>query len=291
MEKRLLRFKYCDSKFYPYLEKVLNRLPVEIKEDILNDKNLQIFGDREFSKLIGAYFTFDEPVTNVVYLNTSILKEPEYEIIHVIVHELAHHVAGKGKTGLPEKEAEELVLKWGFAMESEKVSYDRPILESAFYDTGYKWALNQKDQDLIDKFGEYFEDWDNDNLSQGQFEDLQCETDTTAILNEMGQFESDTDINGDSEKEIFTDVVSIEKGVIWGVMGRVKEIFSKRSSYYSDVDTSTGDLLTTLEEIKMKFDKLSSLPKSIDFIEKMAAYEILDCGGKVAEFLEEYIEN
>jgi hypothetical protein len=290
MEKRLLRFKYCDPKFYPYLEKVLNRLPVEIKGDILNDKNLQILSHKDFSKLNGAHFTFDEPVTNVVYLNTSILKEPEHEIIYVIVHELAHHVAGKGKTGLPEKEAEELVLKWDFVMESEKASYDRPIVESAFYDTGYKWATIQEDQDLIDKFGEYFEDWDNDNLSQEQLEYL-YETYPTAILNEMGQLGGGEDINGNSEKEIFADVFSIYKSVIWGVMGRVKEILSKRRSYYGDFDTSTADLLTTLEEIKIKFDKLSSLPKSVDFIEKMAAYEILDCGGNVAEFLEEYKEN
>jgi hypothetical protein len=227
MEKRILRFKYCDSKFYPYLEKVLNRLPDEIKEDILNNKNLQVLGKKNFLLAFGIYLKFDEPITNIVYLNTSILQSPEHVIIHTIAHELAHYATGKGKTGLWEKEAEEMVLKWGFDMESEKSDYHRPILESWGYDVGYKWASKQKEQDLIDDFGPFFEDWDNDRLSVKQFEILHYKLDPISIMDEMEQAEGDRDIRGESEEKKIMDDGFGDKGVIWGVMGRLKEIFAK----------------------------------------------------------------
>ena len=42
MDKRIARFKHCDSRFYPYLEKVLGKLPGEVKEEVLNNQALQI---------------------------------------------------------------------------------------------------------------------------------------------------------------------------------------------------------------------------------------------------------
>jgi hypothetical protein len=227
------------------------------------------------------YSKFDEPFTDIVYLNARILKTPEPEIIYTIAHELAHYVVGKGKTGLYEKEAEGMVLKWGFVMESEIFDYDRPILESGGHDIGYKWASKQKDQDLKDKFGQYFEDWNNDRLSEEQIELLYYDIDTTSIIAEMGQLEDGRDINEGSEKPMIMNDGSIDRGIIWGVMGRLKEINSKIRSYYNDENASKADFLKTLEEINMKFEKLFSLGAIGGFIEEMHTYGI-------PEFLENY---
>jgi len=291
MEKRILRFKHCDSRFYPYLEKVLNRLPDEIKEDILNNKNLQILGNKNILIALGMHLKFDEPITNIVYLNTLFLKRPEHIIIHAIAHELAHYVAGKGKTGLREKEAEEMVVKWGFDKESEKVEYHRPILESWGYEVGYNWASKQKDQDLIDNFKEFFEDWDNDRLSGEQLEKLIYDLDPISIMAEMGQLEGGGDTSEESDKIMIMDGVSGDKGIIWGVMGRLKEIFAKQSSHYVDEDASKTEFFKTLEEINKKFDRLFSLNAYGEFFKEMHRYEIPNISVKVDMFLKEYREN
>jgi len=288
MEKRILRFKNCDSKFYPYLEKVLNRLPHETKEDILNNKNLQILGNEDFLATLGMNFRFDDPITNIVYLNQIYLKEPEHSIIYTIAHELAHYVAGKGETGLYEKEAEEKMLKWGFNVEVEKRNYHRPILESFGYKAGYMWASKQKEQGLLDDFGEFFEDWDDDTLSGEQIEKLHYAVDPTSIMAEVAQFEDEDGMSEDSEKDMIIDDGFGDKGVIWGIMGRLKEIIVQKNSIYIDEDASKTEFINTLEEINRKFIKLFSLNACTDFFREMHHYEIPELSIKVDQFLEEY---
>jgi hypothetical protein len=284
MENRLSRFKYCDSKFYPYLEKVLNRLPIEDKERILNDTSFQIMGGKDFRGNDGTYYPFDEPVTSLVYLNNLILTRPEYDLIHTIAHELAHHVAGKGKTGLYEKEAEELLLKWGFEDESEKVEYGNPIMESEGYKLGYEWALEQKDQHLLDSFEEYYGDWENGALSEERMNLLHYDIDPLSLLEATERIAETIGING----ELSGDPAYLDKGIIWGIMGRVKEIILNRESHYSITSKSDAEFFESLEKINSEFDKLFMLRAYGDFFEEMHRYGIPDLSVKVDEFLRTY---
>ena len=49
MDQRMTRFKHCDLRFFPYLEKVLDRLPGRIREDILNSTALQVVAGEDCS--------------------------------------------------------------------------------------------------------------------------------------------------------------------------------------------------------------------------------------------------
>jgi hypothetical protein len=225
MVEKISRFKF-DAAFQPYLVKVLNRLPADVKEKILNDKTLQLISSRSVIEIAGIYFYFDEPISHLVYLNGNILKTPEYNIIHTIAHELAHYIVGRGQTGLYEKEAEDLLIKWGFEEESKKVDYQTPFLESSGYEIGYKWALEQKDNELLSNFGEFYEPWDNGTLSAEQLQDLLYVTDVASILSpNFEPTSTDESMEQMSEPDAIIDFdLSADKGVIWGIMARVKEI-------------------------------------------------------------------
>jgi hypothetical protein len=142
--KKLSRFCFCDRELYPYIKKVLLRLPEEVcYGEVLDDLDLEIISFGEYAR--GAFYPLPNTAKKLVILNESILGLPEFEIIHTIAHEIAHKVIGKGKTGLLEKEAEKLLIAWGFKKESEAVYYNAPILESMGYEMGYEWAKKQKD--------------------------------------------------------------------------------------------------------------------------------------------------
>ena len=52
MVEKISRFKF-DAAFQPYLVKVLNRLPADVKEKILNDKTLQLISSRSVIEIAG----------------------------------------------------------------------------------------------------------------------------------------------------------------------------------------------------------------------------------------------
>jgi hypothetical protein len=95
-------------------------------------------------------------------------------------------------------------------------------------------------------------------------------------------------VSEDFQKDIIN---SLSKGVIWGVMGRLKEIILQKRSRYIDEDASKTEFINTLEEIKRKFIKLFSLNACRDFFEKMHHYKITELSNNINKFLEEYKRN
>ena len=53
MDERLNRFKFCDLWLYPYLDRVFSRLPENLREEILNNKDFQIVSYATFSDICG----------------------------------------------------------------------------------------------------------------------------------------------------------------------------------------------------------------------------------------------
>lgn len=259
INKKILRFKYCDDRFYPYIEKVLKRLPKGVCfKDILDDLSLEMIS---FSKETnGQFYDFLNQVKDLVVLNESILNSPESNIIHVIVHELAHKVAKEGKTGLNEKEAEELLHTWGFEKESEAVNYLKPIWESEGYKIGYEWAEKQED---LSAFEEYYHEWNEERLTGERLEMLWYIADATSMLVEEMGAENKESIP--EEKIFLDDEFRMERGVIWGIMGvlkerkeRLKERFSHKSGGENEVF-----FIETLEKVSSECNKLWNTNKSI----------------------------
>lgn len=161
-------------------------------------------------------------IKSLVVLNESILNLPESEIIDAI----AHKIAKRGETDLNEREAEELLVKWGFKKEVDETKSGRPILESEGYQIGYEWAKKQKD---LSKFEEFYNEWNDGRLSKERLEELLYVADPFSILYEMGFFEGkgvnfiDEDDFLEIPKDAAFDNGSLNKDIVWGVIGFLKE--------------------------------------------------------------------
>jgi hypothetical protein len=167
IKERVERFK-CSPEFHPYLVKVLERLPEDVlRRKILDGSWLEIvsFNPNTYGHCLRLSF----PTNDLIILNEAILEQPEPEILYTIAHELGHMVAGSGKTGLWEKEAEDLVRAWGFEEESREVAYEPAILEDQGYQIGYQWAADQKD---LNDFKEFFGEWSRDALTSDRCSQL-----------------------------------------------------------------------------------------------------------------------
>jgi hypothetical protein len=115
IKQRVARFTHCDPNFYPYIEKVLRRLPkgVRIKQ-VLEDLSFEIV---TFDDTNGQFFLLPNQIQSFLVLDRSLLKQAESVIIYTIARQLAYKTIGKRDTVLYAKEAEELLIKWGFADE------------------------------------------------------------------------------------------------------------------------------------------------------------------------------
>ncbi len=202
MDKRITRFKLCDYRFYPYLEKVLERLPGEVKEDVLNNKTLEILSDEDILEAYVSQNEFDNPIKTLLYLNAKILKEPDHRIIHTIAHEIANYVLRDGETVFYEKEAEDLLINWGFEEEVHAVRYDQAMAKSEGYKLGYEWAKKQDKEYLLQHFGLYFDEWNDKGLG---------------IMSDVNQYKKQYTVE---DEETF----SLRETVIAGIMIALKEM-------------------------------------------------------------------
>lgn len=252
------RFKHCDDRFYPYLDKIVNRLPEKVKRTVLHDQSFQIVSCGAW----GRYYQFDSPIKHLAYIDESILKEPEFQIIHTIAHEIAHWIGRKRKTGLWEKEAEDLLIKWGFEKEVEKAQYWRPICESEGYKIGYEWA--KKHEDDLSEYEEFFDEWNEGRLSAERLDRLDEAVDLKSILYEMGLLEQEQteDIN---EGSTIHDDYSMENGISGGIMGFMKEKKQRIGYEYPEKDARKTDFLELLKRINNDFSKLFALLPCLDY--------------------------
>ena len=225
MDKRITRFNHCNSRFYPYLEEVLARLPEEVREDVLNNKSLQIVADEDFNEKCVLCYQFDYPVKNLVYLNIEDLNDPNHQLIHTIAHGIARYVIGEAKADFDEKEVERLLVNWGFEKEVEADRYDQAIVESESYRIGYERARKQDKEYLLQHFGLYFDEWNEHGLrkmSSEKYEMLHDQIDTLSIRADT--VESKKDDYVEPEKDKISETYSLGEEIITGIMVALKEI-------------------------------------------------------------------
>ena len=125
---------------------------------------------------------------------------------------------------MKEKEAEKLLKKWRFKEEVDNRQNYLSVLISIGYKIGQGWASNQNKGDLLSRFEEFYEDWNDDNLSKIRYEMLYEELDPSSIIAEL----SDTlDQELDDPRVALAMLENyhlFEKGIIWGIMSAVKKI-------------------------------------------------------------------
>ena len=147
MNKRINRFKLCDLRFYSYLARVIERLPEDVREMVLNDRSFQIITDDEVTDALVLRYEFGAPIRTLVYLNTKILYEPDHQIIHTIASEIAHYIFKKqgAHTLILERKLDSLLIEWGFKKEVEAVRYDQVVSQS----DGYKIETDSVLEDIL----------------------------------------------------------------------------------------------------------------------------------------------
>jgi hypothetical protein len=256
MDSRIYRFKNLDSAFYPYLEEVLNRVPVDIKERVLNDLGLEMIGSSALLFASGWFVPLSTEKKSIIYLQHLLDVRPHNDIIQTIAHEIAHYIIRRGDTGLYEKEAEELIVKWGFTKESESVKYNRPILERKGYRVGYEWAKLQEEWKL-ENLEEYYEEWVKEEWVGNRRDELWYEIDPGSVIDVMRE-SVEKDLSGLGQEIRYDN--SFERGIVWGVMDYIgKERIKRRELQTGLIDKEQSELIDLLEKISNDIDRLYSL--------------------------------
>jgi hypothetical protein len=213
------QFTYCDKRFYPYLDKVLDQIPDRLREDILSDPNFQIISGEDMLAAKSTNFNFQHPVSYLVYLNTAILRQPVSEITFAIANEYACYLAVKYSQSPEEQEVQvkEMLVKWGFIMDLDRIRPTDPIEESDGYRIGFEWAKKQKLDDLIWNYKEYFDEWHEERISPERFEQLYIDVAPFSILEQMNIKSAKGEAQGAAAED------TLEAEIIWGVMAAIKE--------------------------------------------------------------------
>jgi hypothetical protein len=223
MDERLRRFKACDHRLYPYIEKVLGRLPDEVKEKVLNDPSLQFISMYE---KISRFCLFDTSIKNLAILKERILVFPEYECILAIAFKIAQYYIEKGEPGSWNKKIENELVRWGFELEMELAKYHRGLYESIEFDVGYLWAKEKEDKFMWVVYGdclEFLTDWDEGTLSDEQWDTLFKELKPKEVMYTMGWVPKISQPDkGESSRRM--DKKLTQMAIIYGIMARLKEI-------------------------------------------------------------------
>ena len=224
MSARIQRFKLCDLRFHPYLRRVVERLPEEVREIVLNDMSFQILTDDEIFEELVLRYEFRAPVRNLVYLNTKILREPDHQIIHTIASEIAHYMIKKQGTHESERDLDNLLLVWNFGKEVEAVRYDQAISKSEGYKIGYDWAKKQDLDYLRQHFGLYFDQWNDAGMGSLSINDLNMlnrKLEADPILEDIGPLKKSAFVG--TESRDISISLSTRKSMLAGILTAVKE--------------------------------------------------------------------
>jgi len=219
---RLRRLIYCDSELISYLQKVLKRLPSDKREEFLSDESLQVISPAEHAKdFYGLHVSFPSPIKSLIYIDWNRLRDEESQLMidYGIAHEIGHHFAGNGDSRLIEKEADDLLRKWGFDEEIEAADHKTAIYESKGYEVGYQWAKAQDDHSLWTIYSAFLPLWEDEDLTPQEKIDLDQELfyagkgNVKAVLKNEGET---------------IDHPALDKGIIHGIMKWVRELSKKK---------------------------------------------------------------
>jgi len=224
MNQRIQRFKLCDLRFHPYLRRVIERLPEDVREIVLNDMSFQILTDDEIFEALVLRYEFGAPVRHLVYLNTKILREPDHQIIHTIAFEIAHYIQKKQGTQVWERKLGNLLIEWGFGKVVEAVRHDDAMSKSEGYKIGYDWAQRQDLDYLRQHFGLYYDQWNDDGMGNLSINDLKMvnrKLETDPILEDIVSIKKLDSVGTHSHG--VSESLSTQKSMLAGILTAFKE--------------------------------------------------------------------
>jgi hypothetical protein len=225
METLQERFRYLDPRFFPYVERVLNRVPPGVKEDILKQNDFQLIADDGFLDQCVLRQTFTQPVRSCCYINTKILREPDHRILLAVASQMAFYCCSRERPEAECRDAEEILKQWGFQEELDAVRRDEIIAQSEGYQVGYKWAKRQNKDYLVQHFGLYFDQWNTRGWGQGS-EELEKEIErrnaTSSLLEELAHVRIPAPPAAKGRTD--TSSVSPRRAALAGIMSALKEI-------------------------------------------------------------------
>jgi hypothetical protein len=224
MRERLKeRFEFINvEEIWPYLENVMVRLPDKEREELFKNKKIEVISVMHER---GSQIHFRAPIKSLICLNWAVIAKlkTDPEKRYGIAHEIAHHFAGRGRTGLREKEALDKMREWGsFDDEIEAANHKEPIWEARGYEIGYEWATNHlspSDEQYLPNLRYFVNKWENDELTSDDSETLRRVIKPRYIFDE---FYANTP-NGVKDKYNET----LEQGIVFGVMRRVQQLEGK----------------------------------------------------------------
>jgi hypothetical protein len=205
---------------------VLGRLPEKVREIVLNEETFQILTDDDIFEALVLRYEFGAPIRTLVYLNTKILNEPDHQIIHTIASEIAHYILKKEGIHRLEGKLDALLKEWGFGKEVEAVRYDQVVSESEGYKIGYDWAKRQNHDYLMQHFGLYFDQWNDEGMGRLSSKELD-------MLNH--KFETDL---------ISEDIVPLKNlKLAESDNGRISELLSNRMAMLAGILTAAKEAI------------------------------------------------
>ncbi len=217
MDERLARFKNCDERFHRYLDKVLARLPEDIRESILSNEGFQILADSELPNVCGRCLSFDHPVEYLVYLNPKSLMQPDNRLSCSIAWELAEYVLQREGKATDDAAVVELLNKWGFEQDLDAVRYCDAVSKSPAFKSGYEWARKQSKDYLLLHFDLFFDEWNEKGLRMMPQERIETLRDKTVHSKVLPGGEA----RGSQQQAV--EGISHEEAAIEGIMAALKE--------------------------------------------------------------------
>ena len=215
MDDRFSRFKFCDPWLYPYLDRVLSRLPAMLREEILANEGLQLISDASLADICGRCLHFEQPIKFLIYLNPAIAMQPDVRLECSIAMELANYVAAKENLGGDEQVIQELLISWGFENEVNAACLCGAVARSKAFKSGYAWARKQSDDYLMLHFGIYYDEWDKKGLvrmPKDRLEKLRRQAPSNLLPTIAAQ-----------EEKSLPEGISFDEVLIEGIMAAVKE--------------------------------------------------------------------
>ena len=224
MDERINRFKLCDLNFHSYLAGVMERLPEQVRNEVLDDTSFQILTDDEALKACVLRYRFSEPVKTLVYLNTNLLKQPRHQLIYTIAWEIAHYVLSQRQAAQDAASVEAMLRQWGFEKEVAAARSDQALCESRGYRIGYDWAKQQDRDYLLQHFGIYYDAWNREeyDIPPGKMSELfGHRVEPGPILDRIIRLKQGE--AADSCRDKFPETPSLKQEMLAGILTAMRE--------------------------------------------------------------------
>ena len=123
-----------------------------------------------------------------------------------------------------EEKIEKLLEKWGAKKELNHKKQPLLVLVSLGFKIGQQWAGDQKRDDLLSRFEEFYQDWANDQLTNQRYKMLYQELDPASIIAEMSQTVNRALVDPHVAGAMLENFYLFEKGIVWGLMSAMRNI-------------------------------------------------------------------